>query len=293
MQLNHLKHNDIDFIRWDDCIENSVGGLPYAMSWYLNIVSPNWEAVVSPDYNYVMPITVNSKFGIKYIVQPAITQQLGIFSRNEIHEDIIRLFSSKIPYLSYHINLNENNIIVEMQSQSNYTLTLNKSYSKIQQAYSKNCSRNICKANKFGLSVGVVTDSEEMIQFLVDNTTEKNESILENFRQIVSLGQLENKTQNIGVRNADGDLIAAVCFLISPKRWVYLLAVSNEEGKTKSAMFALVDYVIQKNVESELILDFEGSEIEGVARFYKGFGAVNRPYYVIKKFRPAFLVGKI
>ena len=293
MQLNHLKHADIDFIRWDDCIENSVGGLPYAMSWYLNIVSPNWEAVVSPDYNYVMPITVNSKFGIKYIVQPAITQQLGIFSRNEIPEDIIRLFSSKIPYLSYHINLNENNIIAEMHPQSNYTLTLNKSYSQIQQAYSKNCARNICKASKYGLSVEVVTDSAEMIQFLVDNTTEKNESILENFRQIVSLGQLENKTQNIGVRNADGDLIAAVCFLISSKRWVYILAVSNEEGKTKSAMFALVDYAIQKNVESELILDFEGSEIEGVARFYKGFGAVNRPYYVIKKFRPAFLVGKI
>lgn len=293
MQLNHLKHADINFIRWDECIENSVGGLPYALSWYLNIVSPNWEALVSPNYEYVMPITVNSKFGIKYIVQPAITQQLGIFSRKEIPDEIVRLFISKIPYLSYQINLNENNNLADMQPQSNYTLILNKSYSKIQQAYSKNCMRNVSKANSLGLIVEIIHDSAEMIQFLVDNTTEKNESILENFRQIVRLGQLENKTQNIGVRNTDGDLIAAVCFLISQRRWVYLLAVSNDEGKTKSAMFALVDYVIQRNAESEFILDFEGSEIEGVARFYKGFGAVNRPYYVIKKFRPAFLVGKI
>jgi len=293
MLLTHLKHADIDFIRWDECIENSVGGLPYPMSWYLNIVSPNWEALVSPDYEYVMPITVNSKFGVKYIVQPAITQQLGIFSRNEITEDIVRLFVSKIPYLSYQINLNENNILAQMQPLPNYTLVLIKAYSEIQQAYSKNCMRNVSKANKLGLSVEVIPDSTEMIRFLVDNTTEKNDNILELFRQIVSLGQMENKTQNIGVRNGEGDLIAAVCFLVTPKRWVYLLAVSNEEGKSKSAMFALVDYVIQKNAESELILDFEGSKIQDIARFYKGFGAENRPYFVVRKFRPYFLTGKI
>jgi hypothetical protein len=292
MLLTHLKHADIDFIRWDECIENSVGGLPYAMSWYMNIVSPNWEAVVSTDYEYVMPITISSKFGVKYIVQPAITQQLGVFSTNDISEDILRLFISKIPYLSYQINLNENNFLTEMQPLPNYMLVLNKAYSEIQQAYSKNCIRNVSKANKLYLRVEVVTDSAEMIRFLVDNTTEKNENILEIFRQIVSLGQLENKTQNIGVRNADGDLIAAVCFLVTHKRLVYLLAVSNEEGKSKSAMFALVDYIIQKNATSELILDFEGSKIQDIARFYKGFGAINKPYGIIKKLRPDFLTGK-
>ena len=30
-----------------------------------------------------------------------------------------------------------------------------------------------------------------------------------------------------------------------------------------------------------------------VARLYSGFGAKNKPYYILKRFRPSFLVGKI
>lgn len=292
MQLTHLKHADIDFIRWDECVENSVGGLPYAMSWFLDIVSPGWEALVSRDYEYVMPVTVSSKFGIKYIVQPALTQQLGVFSRQHITEETVRLFLSKIPYLSYQINVNENNLIKGMQQLPNLVLMLSKPYSELQQAYSKNCIRNIAKAVKSGLKVEIVADADEVIAFLVANTTEKNDLILDKFRQLVKSGQIQQKTLNIGIRNMAGQLIAAVCFLINKQRMVYLLAVSNEEGKAGSAMFAIVDHIIQKYSGTEMILDFEGSRIQDIARFYKGFGATNRSYGVVKKFRPDFLTGK-
>jgi hypothetical protein len=58
-------------------------------------------------------------------------------------------------------------------------------------------------------------------------------------------------------------------------------------------MFYLVDYIIRKEAAKDKLLDFEGSKIEGVARFYKGFGAKYHPYYILKKLRPAFLVGRI
>ena len=58
-------------------------------------------------------------------------------------------------------------------------------------------------------------------------------------------------------------------------------------------MFMLIDKLIRQHATESKILDFEGSRIEGVARLYSGFGAKNKPYYILKRFRPSFLVGKI
>ena len=49
-----------------------------------------------------------------------------------------------------------------------------------------------------------------------------------------------------------------------------------------------INELIKEHAGTEKILDFEGSRIEGLKRFYKGFGGVERSYYLIKKCRPKF-----
>jgi len=48
------------------------------------------------------------------------------------------------------------------------------------------------------------------------------------------------------------------------------------------AMYFLLDSFIKTNAEQDLILDFEGSMIPGVARFYSGFGAIPETYFQLK-----------
>ena len=72
------------------------------------------------------------------------------------------------------------------------------------------------------------------------------------------------------------------------KRLYYLLPVSSEKGKKYSAMFLINDYLIRENSHSDMIFDFEGSNIEGIARFIQGFGSENKPYYK-KRFGPKLL----
>ena len=86
MRILHLRNKSIDYCRWDNCITKSHNHLTYAYSWYLDIVSPNWEALVSEDYAYIMPLPVKSRYGIPYLVQPVLTQQLGIYSKKKINE---------------------------------------------------------------------------------------------------------------------------------------------------------------------------------------------------------------
>ncbi|MCE5332363.1 MAG: hypothetical protein LLF95_09515 [Bacteroidales bacterium] len=294
MQIRHLRHNSIDYEKWDNAINLSVNQLGYGFSWYLDIVSPDWEALVSDNYEYIMPLTVKRKYGIPYIVQPMLTQQLGIFSSKEISEEIIQLFIKEIPYYSYEINLNENNNFnTEISELPNYILNLNEHYELIYKKYSKNTIRNIEKTRKQNLSVQHNIPIDEFVNFY--NSTEKNfisntASLLE---ELLTTGSSKGAIALSGVKNPDNKLISALCIFVTGKRIVYLLPVSNEEGKKSSAMFLQVDDIICNNAGTDMILDFEGSRIEGIARFYKGFGAVNQPYYILKKFRPDFLVGKI
>ncbi len=54
-QLRVLKRKEIDEQKWNALIQTSVQSLPYALSYYLDAVAENWEAIVVGDYEASMP----------------------------------------------------------------------------------------------------------------------------------------------------------------------------------------------------------------------------------------------
>ena len=292
MRILHLRNKSIDFSRWDNCITQSNNHLTYAYSWYLDIVSPNWEALVSDDYEYIMPLPVKSRYGIPYLVQPVLTQQLGIYSRKKIDESIVEEFIKQIPYFSYELNLNEDNFYSKALIFPNFILNLFNSYDQISSGFSKNTKRNIDKAAKFNLQIQTELSAETFLSFYfsVDkHFLSPQQPILE---KLIKKGISENALTLYGVYSELNELIAALCILRSANRITYLLPVSNPIGKNLSAMFFLINHIIRSEAGKEKILDFEGSRIEGVARLYRGFGAKYHPYYILKRFRPTFLIRK-
>jgi hypothetical protein len=81
-----------------------------------------------------------------------------------------------------------------------------------------------------------------------------------------------------GVKNRHGDLLAAALIGQDKGMHYYLAPVMNEEGRETRAMFYLIDRYIHLNAGLPATLDFEGSDIESVARFYKGYGATPSTY---------------
>ena len=290
MKITHLRNNAIDKERWDRCIAQSNNQLTYAYSWYLDVVSPQWEALVGNDYEHVMPLPVKRRYKVPYLVQPILTQQLGIFSTSKINENLVENFIKQIPYFSYELNLNEHNFYSKALIYPNFLLNLEQTYSKIAAAYSKNTVRNIRKAKKLELKIQVEFPKDEFLEFY--STIEKQfisirHSVLE---KLLKTGIKKNALTIYGVRSADNELIAGLCLLHSENRLTYLLPVSSEKGKASSAMFLLIDHLINTEAGKNKIFDFEGSQIEGIARLYKGFGAKNHPYFILKRFRPSFLI---
>ena len=57
----------------------------------------------------------------------------------------------------------------------------------------------------------------------------------------------------------------------------------TDNGKSKGAMHLLFDYFIRQNSGKHYLLDFGGSSVDSVARFYKNFGAKDCLYLQVKK----------
>jgi lipid II:glycine glycyltransferase (peptidoglycan interpeptide bridge formation enzyme) len=175
----------------------------------------------------------------------------------------------------------------------NYVLSLADSYDKLSRSFSKNTARNIQKAEKKGLKIVHDYNTEDFLKLYESVNRKYKSPDLETMHALITQGLERNIFQIKAVSNKKGDVIAALCYTLFKDRFTYLIPVSNEQGKKDSAMFYLVDHLIKKASGTDILLDFEGSSIPGVAQFYRGFGAVNQPYHIIKKLRPSFLVGRV
>src|SRR5215204_4504300 len=168
-QIKYLEHKEIDNPKWDACIEQAANGLIYGYSFYLDAMAKHWDALVLNDYEAVMPLTWNKKYGFYYLYQPAFTASLGVFGRN-LNEKLINNFINSIPakFKLIEISLNAGNIIGDSKTfsllRSNYILHLNKPYEELYKTYRDNHKRNINKAFQSGCSVSKEIPVDEIIQ---------------------------------------------------------------------------------------------------------------------------------
>jgi len=230
-------------------------------------------------------LPLKKKLGIKCVFQPMYCQQLGIFSQEIITQNVVSEFVKAIPYQYFVLQLNSQNF--SGNKKDNLILPLSNDYEKIKQNFSENTKRNIRKSEKFGLKVKII-EPPDFLNFWKSKNFQKYSYV---FPVLEKIANLQNDFVKLyAVVNQQNDIIATNLMLETGKRIINLSPTSNAEGKEKSAMFFLLNYLIEKNAEKDMILDFEGSQIQGVARFYKGFGAENEPYFFIKKNKLEWLI---
>jgi hypothetical protein len=91
--------------------------------------------------------------------------------------------------------------------------------------------------------------------------------------------QQRNLLKCLGVYEGPENLEAVGIFLIHKSRIIYILGGASDKGRELRSMYSLFDTLIKEYAEKDMLLDFEGSEIPGIARFFKGFGAHKQPYF--------------
>ncbi len=286
--IRYYLHNEIDKTKWDKCIREAFNGMIYAYSWYLDIVSPEWDALIENDYERVFPLPVKKKYGINYIAQPYFTQQLGLFSKSKINPTTVDSFIKAIPekYRLIELNLNTLNNSDEFNNkivpQINHELDLIKDYDFLFKNYSENTRRNVKKARKSRLSLMKNVKPDEIVKLFrnnkgreFSNLTDDDYSIL--LRLIYSCIH-KGRAELYGVYSPMNELCAGAVFITNEKKSTFIFSGLSEYGRENRAMFFLIDKFIEEHANTHLTFDFDGSNDSRLARFYKSFGSTEIKY---------------
>ena len=288
--IQYLKKEQIDKTKWDACLERAANGLIYGYSYYLDTMAANWDALVYNDYEFIMPLTWKSKWGIKYLYQPFITAQLGIFGNQlttAIRDRFIAAIPAQFKYIDIALNFGNVQDAPHPFSfpRNNFTLDLNKHYETIYNQYNENTKRNIKKCNQLAGFVRKNIDVDKIISLAVAQMKVQGQESSDNISRFKKLYQIlseKGMATNYSVCLHEEDIAASAVFFYSHQRAYYVLVGNATSGRDSGASHALIDAFIKDHAGKKIILDFEGSDIASLAAFYKGFGAGNEPYPALK-----------
>ena len=297
--IQYLQHHEIDKQRWDLCISQSLNSMLYGYSWYLDIVCPGWCAMVVGDYEAVFPLPVKKKI-YHYVFQPFFTQQLGLFYKHlplaERLDEVLAAIPAKYRYIDVQLNeaLVQQNISKgKIIKRKNFVLPLNKTYDKLVKKYSEHTRRNLKKATRHPQQVVACDTSVIIEQYRKHKGAETKGLDAAHYavlQQLFDTLFVNHLVKPLAVRDDKGEILSTAAFAICNTRIYYLMGSSSKVGKEERSIYLLFDHMIRHYSDHSFELDFEGSEIPGVARLFKGFGAEKRQYVHLRINRLPWLI---
>ena len=280
LMIRRVKRNDIDLEKYSRCLAESVNYMIYAEFWYLDVLTnQQWDCFVLNDYEAIMPLPYQKKFGIKIISQPIYCQQLGVFYSTQISTEFFLKFQKKLQrkivrYYCY----NEQNVLdfrIENASKLNQILPLTFEYDAFISKIRKNRKQEIRKGLDKRFSMKESSIDRSFIEILKEEYQEIESNLsLEKLQLLLTEIQNRNLGKTITIFEND-KAVASSFYLISGKRLIQLCNAKRNEYSINFNSF-LIDYIIKNELNKNIILDFEGSSIRGVNEFNSSFRAENR-----------------
>ena len=298
--LRFIPYAGIDQQKWDDRVAASANGFIFSQSFYLNALC-EWDALVAGDYEYIMALPRKKKAGFRYVFIPPFTGQLGIIGHAKPGIGLCTAFikAAARQYAYTDSLLNEDNEAqegkgIQVQWRDNMVLPLRDSYEMIAGRYSRDALKNLRKASLQGCTIEYNIPPEKVITLYRAAYGRLNRKVSEqDYRKFYALALTAiqaKKGFTVGVNDAGSELVAGAFFGIDNKRLYYILGAPTPAGRQLKAVHYLVDTIIKKYAGTGLLFDFEGSDIESVANFYKKFSPLVRKYPHVKINRLPLLV---
>lgn len=284
MSIRYLRKEEIDAARWDDCIRKSIIPLPYALFGYLEQSSNGlFGGLIADDYEAVMPVPWKGSS----IVQPFISQQLGVFAKGRIEP---MPFYQKLMELSRHIELKIHDAPgiqlpedLKQRSRTNFILALNRDYESIFKNYSKTLRKRLRKQkDQVRLTEDIpLADVIDNYKLNLENKVSIGPGRYEHAERIFNYCLREGLARTYAVNDIEGQCLANGIFLIFEGRIINVFASSTAEGMTRNGMALLLDALFEKHAGAARLFDFEGSDIPGVKAFFQSFGPQLQTYLSI------------
>ncbi len=264
-----LQRNEVDEARWNACVAKSHKADVYALTWFLDIVLPTWQAAVYGDYEFVMPLYTKRKWGILPVFKtPYFVKEVAVYPENgaphEAFAAVLRSHYRKSVLKDVNVSsgLYEHLGITGVSNQFQVAPSWN-----MQQFPSKELRKNV---ESFELEAEVINN----VSF-----SEYSSFVRKHFPYPVAkdawpkLQALADRqeTKLCGVRH-NGELIA-VQMMVYTMDTVFFIQNATHSDFRKSRVMPWLMHRLVGNLENCKKVHFMGSNNEAVASFNKKFGA--------------------
>jgi hypothetical protein len=282
----------IDPKKWNTCVANSKRGNIFGLYESISEACSNWVGVVLNDYDAVLAVPVKKKLGLTYSWHPQFMGPLGVYGgTKKIQKEMLNQLSSLSWWIKMYYWQERKAKKLRIKDRVYQVLSLKETtIGDIRSRYNENTKRNIKKADKLGLTVTRSENVNMVIKIFKENKGGQIDNIDDNsYILLKKLMDHWTQTKNGYVTEVyqDQTLLAIGYFLVWKNTVIYYKGAVTEEGKTAGAMHYLIDHEIEQHAGKLSRFDFGGSNTTSVARFYKGFGGVDKEYfeYEFKKFK--------
>jgi len=286
MNIQIINRNKLDITKYDACIASAIQPMPYAFSAHLDIVARHWKAVVLGDYEMVMPIAYNRKLlGVPQVYHPFYAQQLGAFGRFQRDVVVVKAMMVALSkfYVRVNMQMNAANPIPKIKDwnfrqRTNYELNLNQPYKTILKGYRKGHKSNVKSSQSMNyLELGTVS-RDAFAKIMASLPTTVGLGQLMDLVALYGLDAIHVARLKDGAIGALGFFPRLSHFVKGQDRIIYMVGHTTDAGRKSFSGHFLIDSIIKANAETQTIFDFEGSELPGVASFFRGFGPENVGY---------------
>lgn len=283
MRFRVLSSSEIDIAKWNEKVHEQDSEI-YNEYHYLSACTINdWYGIVWGDYEKILPFYQKKKWGlIPYICMPPFCQKFDTSSIGiEMFQEVLKYFKANYWIVDYQINNQYN--LEGFHERKNYIIEKSEN-ENLSDRYSSQLIRILSKSK---LVVGSSELGEGELDFLKENDAFRINIATRHMKHFLNF--ISNKKISLWQKaiKIDGQIEG---FLMAPysRNQAYLLfPFSSIKGKKAQAMSVLMDHILKDSQFKRI--NFEGSSIDSIARFYEQFGAKKEVYWSLNWEKYRFL----
>lgn len=287
-------------------VENSIP--VFSKPWWLDAVADNnWDVALVTSAGEIqasMPYVLTSKYGLKIIKQPPLTQNLGPWVRPKDEKHAKKIAREKDLYEQIIAQLPRYHIFRQnwhysctnwlpfywngFQQTTRYTYVINdiSQLDKVFSEFDHSKRKNIKKAQKhvsvvFDISANEFYKNHKMTLAKQGSNITYSYNI---FKKIYDAAYSNEAGRTIAAYDRDGNLHAALFIIFDDISAYDLISTIDPSYRKYGAASFLVQEAIRYSSLRVEKFDFEGSMIEPVERSFRRFGARQVPYHQVTKF---------
>lgn len=174
------------------------------------------------------------------------------------------------------------------RQETRYTYRLNiENLTTVFENFNDNTKRNIRKAAR---NFTIQSDSNFDKFLEINDLTYKRQHIsqpipLPIWQAVERVLTEKNRRKLFFAQNTEGAIEAAIYVIFDNQTAYYLAGGSTDAGRSRGAMHGLLAQAIEEAAAAGCtIFDFEGSMLQGVEPFFRGFGGTLTPYFRVFKY---------